>query len=65
MNMPTAAKPGRAGIADVAPTRASFIPPIAMTGSGERAHACRSASSPATGWPSGFPSDGKTVPNSR
>ena len=64
MNMPTAAKPGRAGVR-TASARASVMPPIAITGSGERAQACASPSSPATGCPAGFPSEGKTVPNSR
>ena len=65
MNSPTAAKPAAPASRDRAAAATRSMPPIAMTGSGERAHAARSASSPATGWPAALPADGNTVPNSR
>ena len=64
MNMPTAAKPA-APACRTAPARDSFMPPIAITGSGARAQACASSSRPVTGCPSGFPSEGNTVPNNK
>ena len=62
MNQPTAAKPPAPARATSA-SRSGVMPPMAMTGSGDRRQASLRASSPASRWSGGLPAEGKTVPN--